>query len=78
MTKMFNDQTQTEAWERQNGICGLCGKSLEEDVFHAHHIAKNYQNKENCILLHIDCHYQAHNNGRYRDEVRVAFPYYNG
>jgi hypothetical protein len=75
-----------EVWERQKGLCGLCGETLRGHDWDAHHVDGKPGNdwSENCVLLCTyptdNCHHFAHDfdwqlGALLRQE---EFPYWNG
>lgn len=57
--RTFDDNTKREVYERQNGICQLCGNHFEIDEMEADHITPwaegGHTVKENCQMLCRDC-----------------------
>lgn len=52
-------------WTRQKGICPNCEQSITaESGCHVHHVVERHRggsdNLDNLVLLHPNCHYQAH------------------
>ncbi len=57
--RAFDDNTRREVYERQNGICPLCGGHFDIDQMEADHITPwaegGHTVKENCQMLCRDC-----------------------
>jgi hypothetical protein len=77
---------ETEIWERQKGLCGLCGESLRGRNWDGHHIDGNWKHDwpENGVFLCVepsgDCHQFAHDYDTKRGALLNLweFPFYNG
>lgn len=80
-----SDQTKIEAWARQDGVCALCGDTLEDTLYEAHHmrrVADGGTNEvDNIVMLcSKDDHLHAHG-GNFCDAVETepdAYPFFNG
>ena len=80
-----NDQTIIEAWDRQDGLCGLCGEELEDYAYEAHHMKRvadgGTDDVDNIVLLcsreeHLDSH-----GGNWRNQLETDesfYPFFNG
>lgn len=57
--RAFDDDDKTAAYERQGGICPICGKHFEYKQMHADHITPwskgGHTTSENCQMLCRDC-----------------------
>ena len=57
--RAFDGNTRREAYERQNGICPLCGRHFELEEMEADHISPwakgGRTTAENCQMLCRDC-----------------------
>ena len=57
--RIFDDNTRREVYERQNGICTICGKHFEIEQMEADHITPWKDGgrtiAENCQMLCRDC-----------------------
>lgn len=66
MKENFNDRkTLLKLWTRQEGICPICKEPITEDTgWNAHHILPRVlggtDEMPNLVLLHPNCHRQAH------------------
>jgi hypothetical protein len=81
-----------QAFDRQNGVCGLCGKEIvfnnyelsDRGAWHAHHVNGNSKSNYlgNCVCLCINypqnCHLTAHCNNFNGNSVlaKSQFPYW--
>lgn len=72
---------------RQDGMCAVCGDSLDDIYEHAHHVIPNQSGEadnvdhewlkmaDNCVVLCEQCHNRVHADGHYRSGP-VAPPSY--
>jgi RNA-directed DNA polymerase len=70
-TRFAKDSKYEEIYERQNGICPICGKPIDlEDDFELHHIIPIKDDgtnaKENLVFLHKHCHKVKHKHLHYK------------
>lgn len=74
----FRTSEQSSARFRQDGLCAVCGESLDDVEEFAHHVVPNQSGQaanpvhrwlassDNCVVLCPTCHYRVHQNGDYR------------
>jgi hypothetical protein len=90
----FPEEIIIQAFYRQKGICGLCGKKLvyenyekgDKGAWHAHHLDGTNTNHKlsNCVCLCINkpenCHLEAHFRDYSGDYVlpKTSFVFFNG
>ncbi len=85
--RYFTPKQKTYLWYRQNGRCGMCGRSLEDVTkhdTHAHHVFKwddgGATTVMNGVMLCRECHDQAHNHSQFKQSIvipRSEFPHAN-
>ena len=83
--RYFSNGVVIDAWVRQRQRCALCGENLTNLTFQAHHMRRwadgGDSRLDNCALLCDDCHYEAHNSGRYVQPFELLqseYEYING
>lgn len=62
--RVFSELDKIKAWERQDGKCVVCGKSVritDEGHHQVQHSKGGKTVAENCVLIHKDCHSRLHN-----------------
>lgn len=83
-SNQFTANVTAQAYNRQNGLCAMCGESFLNVVYYAHHIRRHADggsgSLDNCALLCEECHYHVHNHGNYRQSIEIDrrdLPYLN-
>ena len=81
----FTIKTKDEARLRQDGKCGLCGISLDDEWEEAHHIKPQAlgidDSVENCVVLCGNCHDRVHNDSKFNSKIvapKDYYEYFNG
>ena len=84
----FSQAVKDEARLRQDGVCAVCGHSLDDTEEHAHHVVPNQSGDakkpedawirgvDNCVVLCDVCHYRVHEDGQYRTGATAPPSYY--
>lgn len=84
----FPTSEQAGARFRQDGLCAVCGESLDDVEEFAHHVVPNQSGQagnpahgwlssaDNCVVLCAQCHYRVHEDGHYRTGAVAPASYF--
>jgi 5-methylcytosine-specific restriction endonuclease McrA len=82
--RLFSKKQQQCIWARQNGRCGYCGCSMQDNQALYHHVLRyndnGATNLENGVMLCEVCHVFVHHAGHYTTEImlpRTEYKYAN-
>lgn len=81
----ISDQLYIEAWERQQGLCAVCGEKLIDSAYEAHHLLpKNLGGEDTVDNIAIVCDREEHldvHGGDFRAPIATTpedYPYFYG
>lgn len=82
---VVSDQTIIEAYVRQDGVCAICGESLDECAYEAHHLRRSADggsdSVDNIALLCDRDEHEYMHGGNFRAEIETTpdhYPYFYG
>jgi hypothetical protein len=80
-----SQQAIIDVWERQGGVCAICGEPLDESAYEAHHMRRvkdgGSDAAENMVLLCDRDEHEYVHGGNFRKEIETTpdqYPYFDG